>query len=334
MIKKPVRLEEQPPCRQTLPGRSGRSDAPAKMKAREEAARTVTTQVYSAGTAKGGDETSETVAVVRETAIGSANIVKKSGEDNREGGAGAERCVARLGTAAIPEAGTDRLLWSSDGSDETHGAAAKVGATRTSARGGKRGTGTVDLATSNGSNGNSSTSRTGGVVGSRGATGGAGSSGGSVVRTALPAAGRTAGVSLAPSRAAAAVEDNDEGSGSGEVGMEAGAGGGKGARVGRATIPDPPPVRPVGGFGEHPEDAIKEYKRAYDDVRWRTLCACYFCPWSVGASRRRWCGRPHIAKHSRGIHVRALMHGSCCTCFARLVLLTERPDSQLPALPL
>lgn len=261
VIKKPARLEEQPSCRQSLSGRSGRADAPARLKARDEATRSAATPTAAAtcaaaaatptaaaATAKVGDEASETAA--------------KLVEENRDVGAGAERCVARLGTAVVPGAGTGRLLWSSGGSDEAHVAAGKVGTTRSSTRGVKRDIGTADLTPSIDSNSNSISSRSGGggVVGSRGPTGGAGSSVGSVVRTALPAARRTAGVALASG-------DTEEGSGNGEVGMGAGAGGGKEAGAGRAVTPEVPPVRPVGGLGEHPDDTIKEYKRAYDDVR-------------------------------------------------------------------
>lgn len=78
-------------------------------------------------------------------------------------------------------------------------------------------------------------------------------SAGSVVRTALPAEGRTAG-----------------GSGGGNDAEEVAAYVGDFRRKVRAPpptfVPDPPPERPVGGLGLFADETVREYKRAYEDV--------------------------------------------------------------------
>ena len=55
------------------------------------------------------------------------------------------------------------------------------------------------------------------------------------------------------------------GSGGGEVSKRARSSAGR--ERDRLVVPDPLPARPVGGLGPAPEDTIKEYKRAFDDVR-------------------------------------------------------------------
>lgn len=219
VIKKPVRLEEQDPGRQTLPGRNGRADAPAKLAAaaglaQPRAAGGAAAALSSANGKAGGQASGKGPAAVEEPA---AAVV-----------GGAERCVARLGTAASGdsvEAGTRNAV---------------------QAAGSSKGKGSVEA------DEDSSSSPADGAPSS--------STAGSVVRTVLPLERRTSG--SAPQ--GDAEEAGDAGGAAGEASKK-----GKGSirERDRLVLPDPPPERPVGGLGPAPEDAIKEYKRAFDDVR-------------------------------------------------------------------
>ncbi|CAN0389660.1 unnamed protein product, partial [Laminaria digitata] len=80
-----------------------------------------------------------------------------------------------------------------------------------------------------------------------------------VVRTALPAEGRTAG--------AGGGGDDAE-----EVATYVGGDFRRRVRAPAPTfVPDPPPERPVGGLGLFSDETVREYKRAYEDVIWPAL---------------------------------------------------------------
>lgn len=229
VIKKPVRLEEQDPGRQTLPGRNGRAEAAAKVAARAAAAGQAQPEATGGGAA----------------GLSSANG-KAGGQESGKGGAagkepataivgGAERCVARLGTG-------NRKVAQADGS----------GNGGNGNRNGKSGVET--------NKGSSSAGAAAGVATSS-------STASSLVRTALPLEGRAAG--------SVPQGDAEE---AGDAGGAAGDASKKGRNSvrerDRLVVPDPPPERPLGGLGPAPDDAIKEYKRAFDDVREITQRPC------------------------------------------------------------
>ncbi|CAN0503288.1 unnamed protein product, partial [Ectocarpus sp. 12 AP-2014] len=231
VIKKPVRLEHEKPGRQTLAGRNGRADAPAKVAARVAAAAAAAAAAAGAVAA-----TSATNTATGESAAGlscangkadsQARDVNITGGETTATGKGAKRCVARLGTAA----GSEGVVDQGDQSVLLSG-----------------GNGSVAMSNASGTASDASSSP----------------AASSVVRMALPADVRTAG---APLRG----RDADE---------TGGDGGGDSSRRSRDSVrerdrmvlPDPPPKRPVGELGPLPEDAIKEYKRAFDDVVWPGL---------------------------------------------------------------
>ncbi len=240
VIKKPVRLEEQNPGRQTLPGRSGRADAPAKLAAARAAA---------AAAAAAAEEAS---------AAGPSNVVGNSKPGGQAAGknhvaveapspapapaaGGAERCVARLGKAAAADDGA--------------------------------GTGNRNTASMNGSSSNGS-----GGTGTKEASSSASaalpsSTGGSMVRMALPVEGRTSGLTPNPNPKPKAEEA--VASGSGDASKKA-----RGAvrERDRLVVLDPLPERPVGGLGSAPDETIKEYSRAFHDVRERVRESVFYCP--------------------------------------------------------
>lgn len=229
VIKKPVRLEEQNPGRQTLAGRNGRADAPARLAARAA--------VAALSAAAAAAATAEEPAAKLSSANGkvgdqSSGWSSAAAELPATGAGRAERCVARLGTAA---------------SNDSSSTVGSVGAGNKS---------TFLRA------GSSNSSDSVGASKSVGTVAVSSSGGGSVVRMALPADGRTAGL---PQRAG----DADE-----AVGARIG-GSGEPPRRSRYTVrerdrlivPYPPPERPVRAFGILLDEAVKEYKRAYDNVR-------------------------------------------------------------------
>lgn len=233
VIKKPVRLEHEKPGRQTLAGRNGRADAPAKVAARAAAAAAVAATAAAAAAAAGAvAATSATNTVTGDSAAGlscangkadsHASDANVTAGETTAMGKGAKRCVARLGTAA----GSEGVVGPGDKS------------VLPSAR-----NGSVAMSNASGTASDASSSP----------------AEGSVARMALPADVRTAGLPLRG-------RDADE---------TAGDGGGDSSRKSRDSVkerdrmvvPDPPPKRPVGGLGPMHEDTIKEYKRAFDDVR-------------------------------------------------------------------
>lgn len=229
VIKKPVRLEHEKPGRQTLAGRNGRADAPAKVAARvatataaAPAAAGAVATTSATNTATG--ESAAELSCANGKADSQARGVNVTGGETTATGKGAKRCVARLGTAAGSEGVVDR-------GDQSVLPSA--------------GNGSVAMSNASGTVSDASSSP----------------AASSVVRMALPADVRTAG---APLRG----RDADE---------TGGDGGGDSSRRSRDSVrerdrmvlPDPPPKRPVGELGPVPEDAIKEYKRAFDDVRKR-----------------------------------------------------------------
>lgn len=215
VIKKPVRLEEQDPGRQTLPGRNGRADAPAKLAAQAAAAGPA-----QPGTAGGG---AAAVSSANGKAGGQASGKDRAAaeEPAAAAGGGAERCVARLGTATSggsAETGTKKAVQAAGSSDGKSGFEADKGST-----GGAQSSSAAD----------------------------------SVVRMAMPLERRTSG-------SASQGDAEEAGDAAGESSKK-----GKGSvrERDRLVVPDPPPERPVGGLGPAPDEAIKEYKRAFDDVR-------------------------------------------------------------------
>ncbi|CAB1113455.1 unnamed protein product [Ectocarpus sp. CCAP 1310/34] len=227
VIKKPVRLEHEQPGRQSLAGRNGRADAPAKVAARVAAAAAAAAGAVAATSAT-NTATGESAAgfsCANGKADSQARDVNITGGETTATGKGAKRCVARLGTAA----GSEGVV---DPGDQI-----------------------VLLSTGNGSVASNASGTASDASSSPAAS--------SVVSMALPADVRTAG---APLRG----RDADE---------TGGDGGGDSSRRSRDSVrerdrmvlPDPPPKRPVGELGPLPEDAIKEYKRAFDDVVWPGL---------------------------------------------------------------
>ena len=223
VIKKPVRLEEQDPGRQTLPGRNGRADGPAKNAAGTDSAQPGT----SVGTAVAGTLSANGKAGDQASGKGRA----AAEEPPAPAAGGAERCVARLGTATS--------------SDSVETVARKAA-----------------LVTGSSSNGQDSVKADKGSSSSSAGAAPLSAGTGSVVRMALPLETRTSGSELAPQ--GDAEEAGGAGSAAGEPSKK-----GKGSvrERDRLIVPDPPPERPVGGLGPSPEDTIKEYKRAFDDVR-------------------------------------------------------------------
>lgn len=205
LIKKPIRLEEQALGRQTLPGRNGRADAPSKLavrtaapgQAQPGAAAGAAAGASSAGGKSGGQARGKGRAAVEEPAAAAG---------------GAERCVARLGSAASSdrvETRTRNVAQSADSSNSNGGVETNQGLS------------SVDVAPSS-------------------------AAAGPVVRMPLPLERRTVGVT--PQGGRGAVRERD-----------------------RMAVPDPPPERPTGGLGSAPDDTIKEYRRAFDDVREGTV---------------------------------------------------------------
>ncbi|CAM9651574.1 unnamed protein product, partial [Ectocarpus sp. 8 AP-2014] len=229
VIKKPVRLEHEKPGRQTLAGRNGRADAPAKVAARVAAAAAAAAAGAVAATSATNTATGESAAglsCANGKADSQARDVNVTGGETTATGKGAKRCVARLGTAP----GSEGVVGPGDQSVLP-----------------SAGNGSIAMSNASGTASDASSSP----------------AASSVVRMALPADVRTAG---APLRG----RDADE---------TGGDGGGDSSRRSRDSVrerdrmvlPDPPPKRPVGELGPVPEDAIKEYKRAFDDVVWPGL---------------------------------------------------------------
>lgn len=233
VIKKPVRLEEQHPGRQTLAGRNGRADAPARLAARAAMAalsgavgEPAVPVLASANEKVGGQESGWSSATGEGTTVA-------------PGAGGAERCVARLGTAASND-------------DSVHG----VGASNRS------------LLSRAGSSNGSDSAAASKLLSSAGVAVSS-STGGSVLRMALPAEGRTAGL------------PQTGGDVDGDVSARVGSG--DPSRRPRYTVrerdrlvvPDPPPERPLRALGAVLDEAVREYKRAYDNVRGRHSGNCW-----------------------------------------------------------
>lgn len=232
VIKKPVRLEEQDPGRQTLPGRNGRADAPAKLATRAAAADPA--QPRAAIGAPAGASSANGKAGVQQASGKGRAAAEEPATATVVGGS--ERCVARLGTAASSisvETGARNAAQAAGSSNGKDGVEADKDSSSSSA-------GVASPPSS--------------------------SAAGSVVRTALPLDRRTSGSTSGSTPQGDAEEAGGAGSAAGESSKK-----GKGSvrERDRLVVPDPPPERPVGGLGPAPEDAIKEYKRAFDDVRER-----------------------------------------------------------------
>lgn len=306
VIKKPVRLEQQTPGRQTLAGRSGRADAPAKLAARAAA------EAASAAAA------AATTVVAKEPAVGFWSANGKAGSQLRGGSSvvmeaaaaaaraaamatgKAERCVARLGTAAGSDGvstGTRNVLpWASTSSSS-------IG----------------DVGVSKGSS----------VVGVAPSS----STTGSVVKMALPVEGCSAGLALRRKDG----EAGGAGGGSGDTSKRSRGGGRERDRL---VMLETPPERPVGGFGPAPEDAIKEYKRAFDDVREggitpRTydMLPNFVTPVVLNSTRdRRWVAarRTNVVMQCEASST--AMH-SCRRLLGALAYLPTSPTISQPTLP-
>lgn len=318
VIKKPVRLEENPGP-QTLKGRNGRSDAPEKVAARAAAAQAeaeaeakakaiaeAAAAASEAAAARAADSPVEGIlrrgARADKRARGAPVVGKKHGlaaveTTPKSSLAGSDRCVARLGTAA---GGGNRGVAMSKSSSSSKSSKSRMMPSMPYASNddddelmGKAGNGVswgiTGLNVSDSGRGDAGKkSRTNDNVGTGFCQANVGAGivpGGVVVRTALPAAGRTAGQGAN----CTGVHDNDKDVKTvgvdGDTRMGAGTGvetsNRRSRHAARMIVPDPAPIRPVKELGEFPDETVKEYKRAFDDVSGskRSVDACerIFC---------------------------------------------------------